>query len=397
MLQYLLRLLLGYCRFTVQTADPIRLLNRLHTQGVYFWKPDVRQTEVIFFCAKKSAPAVYRLLSGMGITEIGIKGRGMPFILSTLRRKLLFAAVLLLVIGVPLLSQFFVVEIRVTGNRSVSTESILETLEEQGVKEYAYIPTLPLKQARQQLLLGQPKLSWATLNLTGNRIEVIVHEKTQSRPLRSDEPCNIVAACDGVICRMEVLSGKQVVSGKTAVREGQLLVSGFSETETGKLSYLHAQATVIAEVELQKSYTVDRKASDYLPSGDQLSRYGLLFLGKELPLYRKDALPGQPYTVEKEKRLLRFGSILLPFGLQKDTYTLYQEQPSDLTVTDAKAILQQRFSEYELYELAGAAVLSRDFSMRQEGDKVTMTGVYRVQRDIARQVKIGVVAQEKHF
>lgn len=392
MLQYLLRLLLGYCRFTVQTADPVRLLNRLHTQGIYFWKPDARQTRISFLCTKKSAPAVYRLLSGMGITDISVKGRGLPFLLSTLHRKIVFAAVLLLVIGVPLVSRLFVAEITVTGNQSVTTESILKALQAEGVKEYAYVPTLPLKQARQQLLLSQPKLSWATLNLTGNRIEVVVHEKTQSRPLRSDEPCNIVAACDGVICRMEVLSGKQMVSGKTAVREGQLLVSGFSETETGKLSYLHAQATVIAEIELQKSYTVDLGAADYVPSGERLSRYGLLFFGKELPLYRKAALPEQPYTVEKEKRLLEFGAVMLPFGLQKDTYTMYKEQPSTLTVTDAKAILQQRFSEYELYELSDAAVLSKDFSMKQKGDRLTMTGVYRVQRDIAREVKIGVIA-----
>lgn len=194
---------------------------------------------------------------------------------------------------------------------------------------------------------------------------------------------------------MEVFSGKQVVTGKTAVREGQLLVSGLSETEAGKLSYLHARASAIAEIELRKSYTVNFDAFDYVETGESEKRYAVSAFGKRLPLYRKQSLPAQPYTLKQTRKPFMMFGWKLPFWREQEVYTLYRKKTSGLTLMDAKAILEQRFAEYEIYELADTAILEKNFVMRQKGKLVTMEGTYRVQRDIAREIPIEVLQDER--
>ncbi len=391
MFSLLIKILCGYCCIRVTSADPVRILNRLHDANIYFFRPMGEGCTLRFCCMKRDVPAVYRILRGYGITDIDLKGHGIPFLLFGVKRKIIAAVLLSLLIGIPLLSQYFLLEIEVSGNHSLTEEHILATLKEEGIRPYAYIPNLEIEEARQQLLLKQPKLSWATLNRIGNRLEVLVHEKTGSKPVLPEDPCNIVAASDGIICQMEVLSGKQVVKGKTAVKKGQLLVSGFSETEAGKLSYLHAQATVIAEVQLQKSYTVDLAAKDYLPTGEERNLCRLEAFGQTIPLYAASARPKQPFTVtHREKRMRLFG-ILLPFSCRTERYCLYEERPAALTETDAMAILTERFAEYERYELSDAAILSKGFETVKAGSKITVTGHYLVQRDIARTVGIEVL------
>ncbi len=390
MLTFLIRLLLGYCHITVECADPVRILNRLHRQKLYFRKPRLADCALRFTCTKRNAPIIYRMLIGMGVHDIKVKGVGLPFLLLTARRKIAFALMLTLLIATPLVSRLFLAEIVVEGNSALSSESILTALEEVGVREYAYIPRLELKNARQQLLLLQPRLSFAALNLKGNRLEVLVHEKTGSAPIMPETPCNIVAASDGIICHMEVLSGKQIVKGKTAVKKGQLLVSGFMETETGKLSYLHAQATVIAEIEIQKSYTVDLCAVEYLPLEKGVTRYRLKLFGVWIPLLPNTSLPSHPYTLACKRYDMRLFDTMLPFSLQKEQYTLYEQTTASLTKTDAAAILQARFAEYEIYELSDAAILKKGFETVESGSKITVIGHYRIQRDIAQSVEIAV-------
>lgn len=159
MLQFLIRWLLGYCCFTVETAAPIRLYNRLHQQDIYFWRPKTLQTGAVFRCSRRSAGMAYDILRRQGVTQIEVKAHGLPTVLSTVGRRISFAAAVLLMLGAFLLPRFFVMDITISGSRSVPEESILAVLAKEGIREYAYIPRLPLKQARQQLLLSEPKLS----------------------------------------------------------------------------------------------------------------------------------------------------------------------------------------------------------------------------------------------
>ncbi len=377
----------GFCRFSAQAANPVRLFNRLHEEQIYFWKPKLDQTRLSFYCRRSNMQESLNICQKLGVSEITVKQIGLPHFFDTPIRKCMACLILVLTLLPVFLVPNFVMDIRVSGNHSVSDESILQILEQEGIHRYSYIPGLPLKQARQQLLLSQPKLCWATVNLTGNELEVIVQEKTGCDVIMDTDPCNIVAATDGVLCRTEVLSGKQVVFGKVPVRKGQLLVSGFLETETGKLSYLHASAKMIAEVELQKSFTVDLQGEDYVPLSQTQKQYDFLCFGHVFSLHKKPNIK-QPYTISQQQTLFSIGKWKLPLGICCNTYTYYQKQSARLSQADADEILAQQFVDYETYELADAAIVEKNFAKQQEGSRVTMTGIYRVQMDLAKEVPI---------
>ncbi len=394
MFVFILRLFGGYCRFEADTPNPVRLFNRLHQNGVYFWNPKVDQTRISFCCMKKHGGTVDSVFSDLGFTADTVRGHGLPFLLSSVKLRVIAGVILAAMILLPVISSFFVAEITVTGNRSIDESNILSLLASQGVSPYAYIPNIDVKQVRQSLLLGQPKLAWAAVNIEGNTVEVIVHEKSGDDYVLPDDPCNIVASCDAILYQLDVLSGKQVVFGKTAVHKGQLLVSGFLETEAGKLSYHHAQARALAEVTLTKSYTVDFTAPDYKMLDKTETRRSIWMFGREIKLYRAANLPKRPYAKKAEKNALSLFGIKLPLAFGRIEYTLYEETPSTLTKTDGVEILKRCFREYELYELEGDIILEKSFSTIEQDGKLTMTGVYRVQTDIAKEVKIGIAGEE---
>ena len=383
-------LLTGFCHVRLQTASPVRILNRLQADGIPLYRPALSGTGLSFRCPGRDYARVCQLLQEAGIADAAVEKRGLPYFFATAGRKaglFLFLSAFLLP---ALLLPHFVMEITVSGNRAVNSASIRAALAEEGVREYAFIPGLSLKEARQQLLLSQPRLCWAAVNLKGNRIEVLVKERSGSTVIRSTDPCNIVAAADGVLCRMEVFSGKPEVSGRTAVRKGQLLVSGLSETGTGELSCLHASARITAELVTEKTFSVNLHETDYLPCADRQKRRELLFFNGSLPLFfpGKEADSGPFYTAEQEEHYLSAGEFVFPLGLRTTTLTFYQARRAELTEADALVLLDRQFERYEKEELSRSAVLSSAYRQERSGDCISRTGVYRIQTDIAREVPI---------
>lgn len=242
---------------------------------------------------------------------------------------------------------------------------------EQGIYEGAFQNHETLMRAASELFVDSEDYGWVTLNFVKGRLVV---EKTQrERPPEfiSAELTNVVAVCDGIVRRIDLVDGYPGVVPGQYVARGQVLVSGMKLNSYERPMYTHAEADVWAEVENTYRYTQPLHGTSTLPTAECKSYYTLYLPWGELPLYRSVDLAGTA-----QRRVLRRPAAPLGFHLpalveelqvrptQPTAWALTPAQARDIARSRILDTLRMQFGEYELLEETA--------EVRQEGDAVTL-------------------------
>lgn len=159
------------------------------------------------------------------------KAQGLPAILLSVVKKKGLALGLISLLAITLISERVIWEISITGTKELLDSEILADLEEHGIKLGTRISSLDIDQICTDYLIENPSLSWIRINAIGNCLQVVVKEKDIVPSAEGDRPSNLVADCDGLIYRVETISGQRLVSGGESVLKGQILVSGLVENQ----------------------------------------------------------------------------------------------------------------------------------------------------------------------
>ena len=121
--------------------------------------------------------------------------------------------------------------IEVVGNETVSSDEILDFLEEEGLKIGSYKSALNPRELERKTLLELKELSWIAVNITGSTVTVEVNERIlpPDMYLDNDKACNIVARYTGQIHSMDIYDGQSDLQVGDTVLAGDLIVSGIVE------------------------------------------------------------------------------------------------------------------------------------------------------------------------
>ena len=120
--------------------------------------------------------------------------------------------------------------ISVEGNEKLSDHRILEAAQSSGITFGASRRAVRSERVKNAMLADLPELQWAGVNTYGCRAVITVRE----RPLTPVEPNtakagSIVAARDGIVSSVTATKGSAVCRPGQAVKEGQVLISGYSD------------------------------------------------------------------------------------------------------------------------------------------------------------------------
>lgn len=359
---------------------PERFLNAAANAKLPLW--DIRVVGASLWC---HAPAgAYRLLRpaarAAGV-RMRVRGRyGLPF---AMRRRhfrlgvpvglLLFA----LLLG-GLSSRVWVVT--VTGNHTVSESEIRAVLHPLGVYEGADFNRVSLPDVQLTALQQLPQLSWLTVNQSGSIATVEVREHTAVDPLEETTPANLVAACDGVILRINTTTGQAMVKAGDAVSRGTLLISGVMESNVGP-QLKRAAGSVLARTSHTLTVTVPLK--DTVTRVERtLTRPTLSLFGWNIPLYAGGALEGNPETTT-EHRPVCAGGVRLPLGLTVVRHTYFSTQPITRPPEEALALAEERLAKQEQTLRDTLTVETRTPHTQITADAVTLTVVYTGTQELA--------------
>ena len=360
----------------IQCACPERVLNLLGAKGILFW--DLQWESEICLRLRmllEQGPALEEIARQTGAEMTVLRRRGIPVLWGRFHRRYVllagFAVFWLLLFG----GDLFIWEFRVSGNETVPTETVLRALENYGITVGSPGLEIDQEDMRNHVLLELHDVSWLTVNVKGCVAYVQVVERHRP-PEAADRSAvtNIVARRAGLITKVEALEGQAMVLPGATVTEGQLLISGVSETEHIGARFVHGMGSVWARTWYELSVNVPLQITQPAAGSRSHSRWALDIGKHRIKFYGKGSITGvdcdkityyKPFTLP--------GGLRLPLTLVQERITAWEGAAAERTEQSARqegeqqllALLSARLPE-------GSTVTDTRFAAVRQGDRLTV-------------------------
>ena len=385
--------LFGSYRVTCPRRYAERLMNAVmrealpHGEAVFNGAGDL-----CFRIPRKELAKLRRIIDKSGVLGYSVIGEGLPFAAYRYRRRTGFIAGAALFCAAAFISTLFVWRVEIVGCKTISPAAVEHNLAGIGVGVGNFLPGKDFWQLSTRYLAEYDDCSWLSINAVGTTLKVELRERIAA-PGAPDagEPCNVVAAEDGVIESFVIRAGRGYVVANTAVKKGDLLVSGVIEDLQGEVRLCRADAEVCAEVE--KTVAVYRPFAHEVrePTGVSNEKSALLFFGHEIPLPFGSAPEGEGREVrELESYAVLPDGLTLPFGVKRTVSEEFAVHTDYYTEEQARSLARDALEREIARCAAGARILEADLTIETDENGVSAAARLRCVRDIAEQRKIEV-------
>lgn len=361
---FFIRLFKGYAEVSASRGYPERIINICFKNGISVWNLK-RQGECITFCTDISGFRTLKRLRGKtGIKLHLLKRRGLPFFISRNKQRAGFVAGLAVFFLILNILTNFVWNINVAGNQNVSKQEILELCEKIGVHEGMKKSDVKSAEMRNKLLVETDKLSWVSFNVEGSRLTINVSEA--NAPDKTVKyPSNLVAKTDGIVKKIEIKSGNAAVTINTAVKKGDLLVSGTAELEGGITDFRHSDGRVIAQTERTLTVSTPYKITEKRKTGKVVKRSVFSFFGLDIPLFL-GSVQGEYEKQIDVKRMEAWGGYV-PITVTTATMSEVKQQEFTLSKKEAEERLLKQIEEKQKELLPVEIVDQKDTFTEKDG------------------------------
>lgn len=156
------------------------------------------------------------------------KKQGFPFLLFRLKRRKGICIGSILFLSILLFCTNRIWDINVEGGFLHTREQLLLLMEKEQMV-YGGIPAKAVNCAEieKRIRLMYNEIGWISIEKRGCRLFVMLNESTMPYSRKQLEyPCHIIADKDGIVQRIEVLSGIPMVKAGDAVKKGDVLICG---------------------------------------------------------------------------------------------------------------------------------------------------------------------------
>lgn len=380
----LVNFLRGWVRLTVTGVFPERMLNLCAQRRVPFWGLEWLDGQTFRFRVPPRWAAALPELAERARCTVREEGTGgLPAFLWRFRRRYGFLAGLAVSLTLVCVLSNFILWVDVTGCETVPQARVLAELRRLGVYPGAFGPAIDGNAVGQRALIELDELSWMSVNIKGSRAEVIVREAVQPPELTDEDVwTDVTAETDGVINRVETLSGQARVEPGDAVLEGEVLISGWvdleppaGETAPSQGYAVRAQGRVWADTRRVLSASIPLTAGVKEHTGEEKRLFSLTVLGRRVDLYKNSGIPWPRYDKISETRQLTLpGGRALPVTLTVQRCRAYEVAEAEVDREAARALLEETLLA-RVEERIGpeGELLETQFSAREEGGLLTVT------------------------
>lgn len=316
MLYDFLHLFFGFVRFRAYGGFAERFINSCTAEGISLWSicktPDGLRAQTTAAGYKKIRSAAKA--SGMRVRlERKI---GLPFFLRKYEEHSgLLVGFVAVVLALSLMSGSIWV-INTDGNETVETEKIEAVFAEAGLRIGARKRSLKKNGLDEKTVRNMSEISWSSVSIDGSVVEIKVIEAEKKPTIeKSTGTANIVARKDGQIEIIEPYRGSAAIKAGQTVMQGQLLVSGVTQTKDEASLFSDADGYVVARTTLR----VETKTNDTAQNRSTKTKkiYSLYVFGREISLHKKR----EADIVYHHKSWLYVAGVRMPFGIFYTQYT----------------------------------------------------------------------------
>ncbi|MBQ7338841.1 MAG: sporulation protein YqfD [Clostridia bacterium] len=278
-------------------------------------------------------------------------------------------------------------DIRVRGNRDISTETILGQLADCGLKIGMSLDeeSLDSREIENRMLQASPDISWISVNIRGTVAEVQVRELQTGESAVDSDTVNLVASCDGIIESVHLLTGEVVVDVGQEVRAGELLISGVRDSDTQGFSVIGARGEVMARTNHTEIIQIPLESEEKVYTGEEKCEKSIFFFGKSIKFSKNTGIIGGScdtiYTMENWT--LPTGQSL-PLGWEITRYLPYTIVTVQRTQREAYALAMAQLEQTLQQSAADALLLSKTVQVSYSQTHCTLVCEYSCLQNIAK-------------
>lgn len=363
---WLYRILSGFLKVAFYGDNKEKILSRCAENGITLWNTRFKEEKIESYITVRDFKAIRKISRNKGVRVHILTKIGIPFITERYKKRWgIVAGAVIFFFLIEFMSGYIWI-IDINGNHKVSDEKILAACAEIGIKEGIGKKSFNPKTQRERLLLRLDGIAWASLNVEGSRLTVNVTETRKEKEEKTYS--NLKSDSDGVIEKIDIVSGISVVKVGDAVKKGDLLVSGIVET-ADDTRFVNSKGTVTARVEEKIVLRENFEQKTAVPTGAVKTKHVLDFFGIKIPLY----LGREPKNYESSKRVTKaelFGQ-KIPLRLYEKRFEFYEEKTVKYSYEDLCERLENKLEN----QIKGKKVkiISKEFSRDDKSVTLTVT------------------------
>lgn len=371
MLISLLRYIQGYLKICVTGYSPERFLNLCKNKKIAVWGLESAHNSYVMYIKisgfRKLKPILKKTRTKVNILE----RLGLPFFFHKYRkRKLFFISILFCFILVYSMT-FFVWDIDLQGNQTITDDVLLKYLKTQHIEHGMAKHRVDCEQVARNIRKQFDDIVWVSVSMEGTRLFVHVKENTDTFDITKEEeaPCDIVAEKAGIVRSIITRSGVPMVTVGDEVEAGAVLVSGTVEVmnDAGEVTTTHSvnsDADIVLETIYQyenilpkryqnKIYTGKKRHMWIFQIGNYLCRLGI----------QKNAFEYREQHTHKVQMRLE-DHFYLPIHVGKKEILEYEFETLEYTEEEMETLLHEKFEQFcANLEAQGIVILDRNLEI----------------------------------
>jgi similar to stage IV sporulation protein len=381
----------GYVKIEVRGKQIEAFINRAIQEKFIVW--NMRRTsseQVELFIVLPHLFKLRPLLRSSRCRLRILERHGLPFLLDKLERRKFFAVgIVLFVIGIYAMSSF-VWSIRVEGNERISTQTILDAANKQGIQLKKWKPLLREPEELSRSLLSElPGAAWIGVDIKGTRVYIKVVETTRPDDRELLSPRHLIAAKSAEVTEILAEKGKAMVKPHSVVRQGDILISGIVGNDEHQ-DVVVAKGIVrgIVWEKVQVQIPLIQKTKVYI--GETKKRYYIAFGERALKVWGFGALPFELHESEYMSHTLQWRNYKLPVAWMNEKVLAVEQTETSLEPADARQIALEQARLNVIAEAGPDARLANEklLSERVEDGILHVEVLMEIERDIAEEQAI---------
>ncbi|HKM34390.1 MAG TPA: sporulation protein YqfD [Lachnospiraceae bacterium] len=389
----ILKYIRGYVRIKIWGFAPERFLNLCSNKNILLWNI-VKDHDVYYMNISLSGFRSLRSIARKTKTRVVILKRyGLPFLLPKIFSRKIFCLGLIAAVFFWFYTSFFVWEITIEGNQTITDDIFMDFLADQGIGIGVKSNKVDIEQLEKDIRREFDEITWTSAKFSGTNLIIAVKENDAVlSPVREEIISDLYADLDGTIISMIVRSGVPNVKIGDSIEMGTLLVSGnvpvYNDDGTIRnYQYTRADADIIVERTRDVYITLPYDYIKKVFTGRQKKQYSIHIAGKDFYFGQQaDYTAFDEVSSENEISLMK--GFTLPFSFCTHIYREYQNTECLYSLQEAEELLQKEYGKIlEELSIKGVIVMDKNVTMNTSQGNWVLIGELKVREKTGTEIK----------
>lgn len=378
----LIRWLKGYIKLNIEGTYKDRFINICTKNNVNMWGMNSYEKNITTYMLYNDYKNTRKYIDKTDVSIEIIEKIGLPFLCKAYKKRYGFMLGIALFFFLIYSFTSYIWDINVIGESIYTKEEIVKNVRDNYVDIGTPIEDINCEELEKILRVEYDKVAWISCELKGTQLNIEITETIEQDTIKvSNNPCNIIAAKDGVVTKIVTRNGKTIKTIGEEVKKGDVIITGVINIyndydELIETNYVPSDGDVYAIVENEYYDEFDLEYYDKVYTGNETKGYSIFFMNKSYETKKTNVEYELYDTITSERKIKLGSSVYLPVVLYEITMKEYEAVPCSYTKEEAEEKAYKRMALY-IDELGkkGVSILENNVTIEFVNNKCIISGI----------------------